>query len=114
ATFVPGPSLRGRAAAFSLTHGDLGGRLRAQLVQDNRAQRREPWGRGPDQNRIFEEYAQVLRTLAAVHPLLLMLDDLHWADASSISLLFYLGRHLAGRRILIVGSYRPGGGRRGW
>ncbi|RIK44568.1 MAG: hypothetical protein DCC55_02040 [Chloroflexi bacterium] len=112
--FVSGSALARRAAAYPLTQGDWGGRLRAQLAQDNRAPRREPWGRGPDQNRIFEEYTQVLRTLAAARPLLLMLDDLHWADASSISLLFYLGRHLAGRRILIVGSYRPEDVALGW
>jgi len=36
----------------------------------------------------------------------LVLDDLQWADAGSISLLFHLGRQLAGSRILIVGAYR--------
>jgi ABC-type oligopeptide transport system substrate-binding subunit len=39
--------------------------------------------------------------------LVLVLDDLQWADAGSISLLFHLGRHLAGNRILVVGAYRP-------
>jgi predicted ATPase len=36
----------------------------------------------------------------------LVLDDVQWADLGSISLLFHLGRHLAGSRILIVGAYR--------
>jgi hypothetical protein len=36
-----------------------------------------------------------------------MVDDLQWADPGSISLLFHLGRHLAGSRVMIVGSYRP-------
>jgi oligopeptide transport system substrate-binding protein len=35
-----------------------------------------------------------------------MLDDLQWADGASTSLLFHLGRRLAGRRILLVGAYR--------
>jgi adenylate cyclase len=35
------------------------------------------------------------------------LDDLQWADAGSISLLFHLGRRLAASRILLVGAYRP-------
>jgi predicted ATPase len=39
--------------------------------------------------------------------LLLVLDDLQWADQGSISLLFHLGRQLAGSRTLIVGTYRP-------
>jgi ABC-type oligopeptide transport system substrate-binding subunit len=36
-----------------------------------------------------------------------MLDDLQWSDKASINLLFHLGRRLLGRRILIVGAYRP-------
>jgi tetratricopeptide (TPR) repeat protein len=38
--------------------------------------------------------------------LIVLLDDLQWADAGSISLLFHLARHLAGSRILVVGAYR--------
>jgi predicted ATPase len=38
--------------------------------------------------------------------LLLVVDDLQWADLGSISLLFHLGRQLAGSHILIVGAYR--------
>jgi len=39
--------------------------------------------------------------------LVLALDDLQWADASSISLLFHLGRRIGESYILIVGAYRP-------
>ena len=59
------------------------------------------------QSRIFEQYAGLLQTLAAEQPLVLVLDDLQWADASSIALLFHLGRRIDTSRILIVGSYRP-------
>jgi predicted ATPase/DNA-binding SARP family transcriptional activator len=61
----------------------------------------------PQQSDLFEQYTRVLQALAQQGPLLLMLDDLQWADAGSINLLFHLGRQLAGRRILIVGAYRP-------
>ena len=44
--------------------------------------------------------------LARRQPLLLLLDDLQWADAASVGLLFHLGRRLAGSRILVVGAYR--------
>lgn len=67
---------------------------------------------------LFEQYTRVLQTLQAQIPLLLVIDDLQWADAGSINLLFHLGRSLAGSRILLVGSYRSeevalgrGGGR---
>jgi tetratricopeptide (TPR) repeat protein/transcriptional regulator with XRE-family HTH domain len=59
------------------------------------------------QSALFEQYSRVLAAVARQRPLLLILDDLQWADAGSINLLFQLGRHLAGRRILILGIYRP-------
>ena len=62
---------------------------------------------GPDQSRLFEQFADVLRRLAARRPLLLVLDDLHWADVSSSSLLFHLSRRITDSRILIAGAYRP-------
>ena len=40
-------------------------------------------------------------------PLILILDDLHWIDESSASLLFHLARRIEGSRILIIGTYRP-------
>jgi adenylate cyclase len=39
--------------------------------------------------------------------LLLVLDDLQWADTASISLLFHLGRRIEGGRVMMVGAYRP-------
>jgi adenylate cyclase len=61
----------------------------------------------PEQNRLFEQYTSVLHSLSTRQPMLLILDDLHWADVASISLLFHLGRRIDQRRILIIGSYRP-------
>ncbi len=58
------------------------------------------------QTQIFEQCANVVRWLSKKHPLLLILDDLHWADMASINLLFHLGRRTAGSRILILGTYR--------
>jgi len=60
-----------------------------------------------EQRQIFEECTKVFQSLSNKHPLLLVLDDLQWADSASINLLFHLGRRLAGNRILIAGAYRP-------
>lgn len=38
--------------------------------------------------------------------LLLCLDDLHWADRTTLDWLAYLGHHLRGQRVLILGAYR--------
>ena len=62
---------------------------------------------GIQQSDLFEQYTRVLQTLTHHNPLLLILDDLQWADLGSISLLFHLGRRLAGNRLLVLGTYRP-------
>ncbi len=63
--------------------------------------------------RLFEAVARFLRALTRPTetlpptPLILFLDDLHWADASTLDLLHYLLRNLAGAPVWIVGAYRP-------
>src|SRR5579875_3516534 len=44
---------------------------------------------------------------AADRPLLLALDDLHWADADSLELLGFMCRRIAGAPILVMGALRP-------
>jgi predicted ATPase len=55
---------------------------------------------------LYEQYTRVLQTLEQKSPLLLVIDDLQWADAGSTNLLFHLGRRLKGSRVLILGAYR--------
>jgi DNA-binding SARP family transcriptional activator/predicted ATPase len=62
--------------------------------------------RAPQQSDLFEQYTRVLQSLAHKAPIVLVVDDLQWADTGSIGLLFHLGRHLSGSCILIVGAYR--------
>jgi adenylate cyclase len=62
---------------------------------------------GPQQSDLFGQYTRVLQALGQQSPLLLVIDDLHWGDLGSISLLFHLGHQLARCRTLIVGTYRP-------
>ena len=63
--------------------------------------------RGGDRLRLFEALTRLVQWLAASRPLLVVLDDLHWADDVSLALLAYLGRRLTARRIMIVGTARP-------
>ncbi|HRJ42426.1 MAG TPA: BTAD domain-containing putative transcriptional regulator, partial [Caldilineaceae bacterium] len=58
------------------------------------------------QTDLFAQYTKVLHALARKRPLLLTIDDLQWADIGSVSLLFHLGRRLAGERILLLCAYR--------
>ena len=56
--------------------------------------------------RLFEGVSAFLANASAARPLVLMLDDLHWADKPTLLLLQYLARNLRRERILIVCTYR--------
>ena len=56
--------------------------------------------------RLFEGVSAFLANASATRPLVLILDDLHWADKSTLLLLQYLARNLRRERILIVCTYR--------
>lgn len=60
-----------------------------------------------EKRRFFEVLSQFFFNLAQEEPLLLILDDLHWADEISLELLGYLARRLKGAAALVLGSYRP-------
>ena len=44
---------------------------------------------------------------AAHRPLVLAIEDMHWADTTSVEFLTFLLEHLAGSRVLLVCTYRP-------
>jgi DNA-binding SARP family transcriptional activator len=98
---VPGEPLLRRLLAFSPDGTTRWERLEALA-------RRPVGGEGPppSQPALFDQVTQVLQAVALQHPLLLLLDDLQWADKGTLGLLFHLGRRLGGGRILIVGAYR--------
>ena len=61
---------------------------------------------GDAQFRLFEAVARCLRRLAASLPVLVVLDDLHWADEPSLRLLGFLARALAAEPVALIGAYR--------
>ncbi|MBN1955957.1 MAG: tetratricopeptide repeat protein [Anaerolineae bacterium] len=101
--FVPGAGLAMRVGAFV---ADKAGWLKGiERLAERRP--KSPGDKEIEQGQIFEQYTNVLRRLAEKQALILILDDLQWADGASIDLLFRLGRRIQDRRILIVGAYRP-------
>jgi serine/threonine protein kinase len=100
-TLVPGQALKSRVAV-ALPATSL---VRRRLVERLESQR--DGSESLEQSYLFQQVTNVLRTLANTHPLLLVLDDLQWADTASISLLFHLGRRVGDARILIACAYRP-------
>ena len=61
---------------------------------------------GDAQFRLFEAVARCLGRLAADRPVLVVLDDLHWADEPSLRLLGFLARALAAESVALLGAYR--------
>jgi ATP/maltotriose-dependent transcriptional regulator MalT len=66
-----------------------------------------PADAGGDQARVFEGLLSVLDALGRERPVLLVIEDLHWADRSTRAALAFLARSLTDERVLVVGSYRP-------
>jgi tetratricopeptide (TPR) repeat protein len=62
----------------------------------------------PEQARfqLFDSISALLRSAAAGKPLLLIIDDLHAADADSLLLLKFLARDLPKSRIFVIATYR--------
>jgi DNA-binding winged helix-turn-helix (wHTH) protein len=62
---------------------------------------------GTTRERMLRELAEVVETLAAETPLVLVLEDLHWSDYATLDLLALLARRRAPARLLLLGTYRP-------
>ena len=62
----------------------------------------------PEQARfhLFDSIARFLKNVAQLRGLILVLDDLHWADQPSLLLLEFLAGQLRDSKILIIGTYR--------
>jgi DNA-binding CsgD family transcriptional regulator/tetratricopeptide (TPR) repeat protein len=58
------------------------------------------------QLRVFQETLALLIDRAAAAPVLLVLEDLHWADTSTLDLVVFLAHNLPDRRVLLLATYR--------
>jgi DNA-binding CsgD family transcriptional regulator/tetratricopeptide (TPR) repeat protein len=58
------------------------------------------------QLRVFQDTTALLGERAAAAPVLLVLEDLHWADTSTLDLVVFLAHNLHGRRVLLLATYR--------
>ena len=67
--------------------------------------RRGPW---ESQLRLFEPTLTLLTDRAEAGPVLLVLEDVHWADVSTLDLLVYLAHHIDERRVVLASHLPPG------
>ncbi len=89
---------RGAAADFSYLFPNLG------TVTD-----RDRASAGADPSeikaRLLWNFTQFLARLSAKQPLFVVLENLQWADASSLELLHFVGRQIEGQKIVLLGTY---------
>ena len=88
------------ATAFSQLFPDICRRLQVTPLREILS---------PDQEkfRLFDAVATLLERIARRRPLLLCLDNLHWADSASLELTLYLTVRLHGSPVMLVGATRP-------
>src|SRR5262249_12240514 len=67
---------------------------------------------GATRERMLRELTDALEVLTAQQPLLLVLEDLHWSDPSTLDLIAVLARRQEPARLLLLGTYRSPEGRR--
>ena len=83
------------------------GRLFPALLPENAAYRGDAVRGDPAEAkaRLFWSFSQMLSRIAARNPLLLVLENLQWADEASIELLHFVARQPARERVLVLASY---------
>ena len=62
---------------------------------------------GATKERMMREMGDALGMFSASSPIVLLLEDLHWADPSSVDLLRHLCQRITNQRVLIAGTFRP-------
>src|ERR1700686_3656296 len=62
---------------------------------------------GATRERMVREICEALELLTAKNPLVLVLEDLHWADPSTLDLISALARRRGPCKLLLLGTYRP-------
>ena len=98
---IPGATLLAKAGKTLAGKSKWAEKLRAKIAERERSEVQL------DKSQVYEQYANVLQRLSQEAPLVLVVDDMQWADTASLGLLFRLARRLQGHRILLVGLYRP-------
>jgi predicted ATPase len=67
----------------------------------------ERQGPGVTPQHMLRELAEALEAFTAEQPLIVVLEDLHWSDASTVEALALLARRREAVRLLVLGTYRP-------
>lgn len=101
------PLVRGRHPAFEAiapgSRAELAALLPGLETDDDRSPERDD---PSAQLRLFEALLELLDVLGQEQPVLLILEDIHWADRSTRTFAAFLARSLRSERVLVVLTYR--------
>src|SRR3954454_5979553 len=100
---------RAREAGFELLLGRSLDLVGTQLAFQPLPEALRPLGGigpGGSQRGVFEATLALLSERSAAVPVLLVLEDLHWADASTLDIVVYLANNLDARRVLLLATLR--------
>jgi len=92
--------------SLGLSPAAIFGDLAAAEKQQSKSSSLLSSGIGSEQFLLFSKIANVLAQYASQRTLILVIDDLHWADKSSLLLLSHICRRLSQQAMLIIGTYR--------
>ena len=73
---------------------------------DSSVERVAEQARQASQERVKREVRAFLHEVARTRPVVLFIDDIHWADPATVDLLGYIARSFDGVRLLVVAAYR--------
>ena len=77
------------------------------LVASEQRERLQQEILGATRDRMLREIGEALETFSAERPLLLVLEDLHWADPSTVDFISTLARRRGPGKLMLIGTYRP-------
>ena len=77
------------------------------LLTPEQSARLQAQNQGVTQQRMLREMAHALEALTAETPLVLLVEDLHWSDCSTLELISAVARRSEPAPLLILGTYRP-------
>jgi hypothetical protein len=96
----------------SSTEAQLGGyeaqhlKLKSWLTGQEKSNENESFSRQAWKDQTFASVTRELLVLSTQKPVVFFIDDVHWADSASLSLLQYLARAIAYERILMLATFR--------
>jgi DNA-binding winged helix-turn-helix (wHTH) protein/tetratricopeptide (TPR) repeat protein len=77
------------------------------LMSESEHEALQPITQGMTQQRMLREMAEALEVMAAETPLVLLLEDLHWSDPSTLDLIATVARRSEPACLMVLGTYRP-------